>query len=157
MSLVESTLTGAIGAVIASSIVFSVGLMRDWLAERKDVNYIREILAEGRRTIMNTKNTYHDGMKTTLTGGGLRAASYNRMLRQLKVALENWTLSLSHKKRKQIFDALDWYNTEGLLATVRQGEPIFVELPDGKWAVKEMKIEQAREKFNKLASIEWLN
>lgn len=74
MTLIESTLTGAIGAVIA--IVFSVGLIRGWLAERKDVKYIRKILTDGRRPIMNTKDTYHPGMKTTRSAGALRVTSF---------------------------------------------------------------------------------
>ena len=156
MSLIESTLAGAIGAVIATSIVFSVGLIRDWLAERKDVKYIRKILIDGRKPIMNTKDTYHSGMKTTLSAGALRAANYNRMLKQLNVALKKWTVSLSHDRRKDIFDALDWYNIDSLPVVSQNGNPLFVELPDGKWVVKEMTIEQARDKFNKLEAIEWL-
>ena len=156
MSFSESTLTGAIGALIATAILFGVGLIRDRLAEQQDVKYIREILIDGRKNIMKAKDTYHHGMKTPLSAGALRAANYNKMLKHLGVALEKWTVNLSHDKRKDIFNAVDWYNTASLQAVERDGKAEFVELPDGKWIADEMPIERAKEKFEKLQSIEWL-
>ena len=156
MSLTESILTGAIGALIATAIVLSVGLISDLLAERRDVRYIREILIDGRKPIMEAKDTHHHGMKKTLSAGALRAANYNRMLKQLDVALENWTVNLSHDKRKDIFDALDWYNTDSLQAVNRNGKAVFVELPAGKWVTDELPMNVVTEKFEKLQSIEWL-
>ena len=150
----QGTVAGVIGALIASAILFCVAYTHDWLEEQQDVRYIREILIDGRKYIMGAKDTNHPDM--FISAGALRVANYNTMIKRLDVAFEKWTVNLSHDKRKDIFDALNWYNTELIPVKNIDGIAEFPELPDGKWVFSEMSIEVAKEKFEKLQSIEWL-
>ena len=61
-------------------------------------------------------------------------------------------------KRKEIFDALNWYHTEGLYARKdNNGNPVFVsDLPPGKWPTTTMKKNFAIDKFKRIESIKWL-
>ena len=44
----------------------------------------------------------------------LRAAQYKYyLLKQVDVVLERWTVRLSHDEKKDIYDALDWFNSDG--------------------------------------------
>ena len=105
---------------------------------------------------MEAKDTPHKGMDVTSSADTWRAALYNNMIKKLSVALEKWLVDLSHDQRKDIFDALNWYHTDSLLAVKNQGKAVFVELPDGKWPTTEMPIEEAKKRFEKLQSIKWL-
>ena len=105
---------------------------------------------------MEAKDTRHQGMDATSSADTLRAAQYTNMIKKLGVALEKWMVDLSHDQRKDIFDALNWYHTDSLPAIKKDGKAVFVELPDGKWPTTEMRIEAAKEKFEKLQSIKWL-
>ena len=155
-SMIEGTISGSIGALVAAAILSYVVFTRDWLAERRDVRYIRDLLIGGRKRVMEAKDTSPKTMGVTISADTLRAAQYNNMIKQLGIALEKWLVNLSHDKRKDIFDALDWYHTDGLQAIKKNKKAEFVELPDGKWVPMEMPIEVAKEKFENLQSIEWL-
>ena len=79
------------------------------------------------------------------------------MIKQLRVALDHTTSKLPYAKRKDIFDALDWYHVESLYATKdKQGNPVFVDLPVGSWRWNEMQESRAAAKFKRLESIKWL-
>ena len=156
MLLTQSILIGAIGALIATAIVFSVGFIRDSLAERRNVRYIRDLLIGGRKRVMEAEDTSPKTMGVTVSADTLRAAQYNNMIKELGIALEKWLVNLSHDKRKDIFDALNWYHTDGLQAIKRNEKAEFVEFPDGKWPTTEMPKEVAKKKFENLQSIEWL-
>ena len=78
------------------------------------------------------------------------------MTKELGVAIERWALGLSHAQRKEVYDALDWYHTDGLYATKRDDGVAFMDLPEGRWPTVEMSIEAAREKFDRLEAIGWL-
>ena len=105
---------------------------------------------------MEAEDTFHKGMDATSSADALRAAQYNNMIKRLGVALEKWTVDLSHDQRKDIFDALDWYHTDSLQAIKKGGKAVFIEIPDGRWATTELPMEAAKEKFEKLQSIKWL-
>ena len=78
------------------------------------------------------------------------------MIKRLDIAMEQWLANLSHDQRKDIFDALDWYRTDSLQAIKRNGNAVFIDIPDGRWPATEMSVEVAKEIFEKLQSIKWL-
>ena len=113
----------------------------------RDVKQIREVLTTGRKRVMDA----------TLPGDVLRAAQYNLIIKQLRVALDHTTSKLPYAKRKDIFDALDWYHVKFLYATKDERDnPVFRDLPDGSWPTTEMQESQAVDKFKRLESIKWL-
>ena len=65
-------------------------------------------------------------------------------------------MSLSHVQRKDLYDAMDWYHTDGLYATKSKGKVVFMDVPEGRWPTAEMSMEAARRKFDRLEAIEWL-
>ena len=107
---------------------------------------------------MGAKDVYFTHMDASMSAGAIRAAQYNIMLKQIGLALEKWAVMLSHKQRKNIYDALDWHhaNPEGLPAIKRNGHAVVVELPEGRLPVEEMSLQAAKESFEKLESIKWL-
>ena len=155
-SIIEGTISGSIGALVATAILSCVVLTRDWLAERRNVRYIRDLLIGERKRVMEAEDTSRKTIGVTIPADTLRAAQYNNMIKQLGIALEKWFVNLSHDKRKDIFDALDWYHTDGLQAIKKNNKAEFVELPDGKWPTTEMPKEVTKKKFENLQSIEWL-
>ena len=155
-SVVQSAVAGLIAALAATTILGLAAYVRQRLAKRRDVNYLRGIFVEGRKRVIDAEDTFHKGMGKVIPEDVLRAAQYNNMMRQVGVALAKWTVNLSHAQRKEIYDALDWYHTDGLYATKKDGAVEFGELPEGRWPTTTMSMEAAREKFEKLQSIKWL-
>ena len=105
---------------------------------------------------MEAKDTYNKGMKAKLKEDDLRAAQYNIMITQISVALERWAVNLSHAQRKDIYDALDWYHTQGLHAIPKDGVAVFVDIPEGRWPTTDMSLDHAKNRFENLQSIKWL-
>ncbi len=157
-SIVQGAVAGLIAALAATTILGLARYVRQWLANRQDVKYIRELLAEGRTHVMEAGDMVFEGMGATASADSIRASQYNRMIKELNVAFERWTTNLSHTQRKDIYDALDWYHDrpDALFAITRDGKVVFQEIPDGKWPTVDMSMEAAREKFDRLQSIKWL-
>ena len=155
-SIVQSAFAGVIAALTATAILGIAKCIRQWWARRQDVKYIREVLIEGRKRVMEATDTLHKGMNATSSANALRAAQYNNMIKKLGVALEKWMLDLSHDHKKEIFDALDWYHTNSLQAIKNNGKAVYIVLPDGLWPTTEMSLDAAKAKFEKLQSIKWL-
>ena len=154
--ILHSVVAGVIAAVSATAILGCAKCVRQWLAKRQDERYIRDLFSRGRKRVMESKNTYHKGMDANSSADALRAAQYNNMIKRLDIAMEQWLANLSHDQRKDIFDALDWYHTDSLQAIKRNGNAVFVDIPDGRWPATEMPVEVAKEIFEKLQSIKWL-
>lgn len=152
----ESVIAGVSAALVATAILGATKFVRDRLARGRDIRYIRVLLTEGRTRVMGAKDTFHKGMGATIKEDALRAAQYNLMIRQIGIALERWALNLSHAERRDIYEALDWYHTDGLYATSGDGAVVFKELPFGRWPTTEMTLDMAKSKFAKLVSIKWL-
>ena len=155
-SIVESAFAGMIAAMTATAILGVAKWVRQWWLRSQDIEYLRSVLIEGRKLVMEAKDTPHPGTDATSSADTWRAALYNNMIKKLDVALEKWLVNLSHKQRKDIFDALNWYHTDALHATLKNGKMEFVDLPNGKWPTTEMPMNVAKEKFEKLQSIKWL-
>ena len=150
-------MAGLIAALTATAILVVVKLIHLKYLERLDVKQIREVLTAGRKRVMESKETFRHGMDATLPGDVLRAAQYNFTIKQLRVALDHTTSKLPYAKRKDIFDALDWYHVKFLYATKDERDnPVFRDLPDGSWPTTEMQESQAVDKFKRLESIKWL-
>lgn len=157
-SIAQSAIAGLIAALAATAILGVARYLREWLAKRRDIRYIRGLLIEGRKRVLESKDTPNEGMGVVLPASALRAAQYNNMLREVGVALDRWALHLSHDQRKDIYDALDWFGTNSLQAVKSKvdGSVQFVQLPDGKWHTTEMPLESATATFERLQSIGWL-
>ena len=150
-------MAGLIAALTATIILGAAKWIRLKYLQRLDVKQIREVLTTGRKRVMESKETFYHGMDATTPGDVLRAARYNLIIKQLRVALDHTTSKLPYAKRKDIFDALDWYHVESLYATKdKRGNPVFVDLPVGSWLTNEMQESQAVDKFKRLESIKWL-
>ena len=140
-------MAGLIAALTATTILGAAKWIHLKYLQRLDVKQIREVLTTGRKRVMDA----------TLPGDVLRAAQYNLIIKQLRVALDHTTSKLPYAKRKDIFDALDWYHVKSLYATkVERDNPVFRDLLDGSWPTTEMQESQAVDKFKRLESIKWL-
>ena len=152
-----SAWAGVIAALTATIILGAAKGIHLKCLQCLDVKQIREVLTTGRKRVMESKETFHRGMDATLPGDVLRAAQYNFTIKQLRVALDHTTSKLPYAKRKDIFDALDWYHVEFLYATKdERGNPVFRDLPDGSWPMTTMPESKAVDKFKRLESIKWL-
>ena len=154
--ITQGAIAGLIGALAATAILGIASYSQNWWAKHQDVKYVRSLLAEGRKRVMEAQDTFHSGMNATMPADVVRAAQYNHMMKEVGLALERWTVHLSHNQKKDIYDALDWYNQSGLNAVKRNGQVQFVNLPDGKWPTTTMSVEQAQRRFEELQSIKWL-
>ena len=153
-----SAVAGLIAALTATIILGAAKWIYLEHLQRLDVKQIQEVLTDGRRRVMESKKSFNRNMNATLSGDMLRAARYNLMLKQLRVALDHTTSKLSYAKRKDIFDALDWYHVKSLYLTKDAiGNPVFKDdLPIGSWPTNEMQESPAIDKFKRLESIKWL-
>ena len=124
-SIAQSAVAGLIAALTATAILGFAKCVRQWSAKRQDVRYLRNLLTEGRKRVLEAGDTFHKGMNATSSGDALRAAQYNNMVKRLGIALEKWMVDLSHDQRKDIFDALDWYHTDSLQAVKKDGKSGF--------------------------------
>ena len=156
-SIAQSAVAGLIAALAATAFLGLARLVRQWSARRQDARYIRKLLIEGRKRVMEAKDTFHIGMNATSSGDALRAAQYNNMIKQVRVALRLWVVNLSHDQRMDILDALDWHHTDSLHAVKKDGKAVFVDIPHGRWPTAEMTLQAAEGKFTKLEDIKWLS
>ena len=156
-SIAQSATAGLIAALAATIILGVSKYIRQRLAERQDIRYLRSLLIQGKTHVLTAEDTFHEGIDRLMPADVLRAAQYNNMTKEIGVAIERWASSLSHAQRKDIYDALDWYHTDGLYATKSNGKVVFMDVPEGRWPTTEMSMEAATRKFDRLESIEWLN
>ena len=156
-SMAQSAVAGLIAALTATALLGLARLVRQWWARCQDARYIRKLLMEGMKRVMEAEDTFHQGMNATSSGDALRAAQYNNMTKRLGIALKLWAVNLSYNQRMAIFDALDWYHTDSLHAVKKDGQAVFVDVRHGRWPTKEMTLQAAKEKFKKLEGIKWLN
>ncbi len=152
-----SVLGGVVAAIVATAILGVAKWIHGKWLRRRDVLQVREVLRDGRKRVMESQDVFHEGMNSKLSASVLRCAQYNLMIKQLAVALDHRTTKLPYADRKQVLDALDWYQTESLLATKdAKGRPTFVIPPEGLWPATEMHLSAAVDCFNKLEAIGWL-
>ena len=153
----DGVLAGVVAAIVATAILGVAKWIRERWLQRRDVLQVREILRNGRKRVMGSKDVFHDGMSATMSASILRCAQYNLMIKQLAIALDHRTTKLPYAKRKQILEALDWYHTDSLVATKGiKGGPTFVIPPEGLWPTTEMRLSHAVNRFNRLEAIGWL-
>ena len=155
-SIAQSAVAGLIAALAATAILGLAKYVYHRWANYQDVGHVRNILIQGRARVMGARDTFHKGMSAMMSADVLRAAQYNYMIREVRVALDRWAVNLSHAQRKDLYDALDWYHADGLYATKRDGEVVFMEFPEGKWPTAEMSTQEARRNFDQLRSVKWL-
>lgn len=123
--LAGNAVAGLIAALTATTILGAAKWIYLSHLQRLDIKQIREVVTDGRKRVMESKETFHHGMVATFPSDVLRCAQYNLMIEQLRVALDHTTSKLPYAKRKDIFDALDWYHTESLYATKdKDGNPV---------------------------------
>ena len=156
--LAGNAVAGLIAALTATIILGAAKWIYLKHLQRLDVKQIRAVLTDGRKRVMESKEAVPLGMGVMFPREMMRCVSYNLMIEQLRVALDHTTSKLPYAKRKDIFDALDWYHTESLSAIKdKHGNPVFVvDLPVGRWPTKEMQENQAIDKFKRIESIKWL-
>ena len=154
--IANSAIAGVIAALTATIIIGIAKWIKDFKARRQETAILRELLTDGRKRVYDAVETYHRGINVTSSADYLRAAQYNNMIKRLDLALKHWTPNLSHKDKKAIFDALNWYHTDGLMAIKREDKAVWLELAEGKWPTKEMPLESARNKFDNIEAIRWL-
>ena len=155
-TIAQGAVAGLIAALVTTTILGLAKYTLQRFANRQDVKYIRALLTQGRRRVMAAEDTVNKDMGTLIPADVLRTAQYNNMIREVGVALEKWTVNLNYDQRKDIYDALDWYHTGGLYATMKEGNVMFTDLPEGRWPTVEMSSEAASNKFDRLQTLEWL-
>lgn len=87
-----------------------------------------------------------------------RASYYNGLLTELDVCLTNWAPNIPSKRKREIYETLDWFNTAYATAerTDIQRYGIAHTGP-GKWHSDQMTMDEAEEMFTRLDAIAWLN
>ena len=157
-NLTGNAVAGLVAALTATTILGLLKLMHLKYMQNREIKQIRDVLTVGRSRVMTAKKTLYRDMDATVHEDLLRSAQYNLMIEQLRVALDHTTSKLPYAKRKEIFDALDWYHTKSLYLTKDEiGNPKFViDFPVGRWTTREMQESSALEKFKRLESIKWL-
>ena len=159
-NIAGNALAGLIAALVASLILIVAEWLHQKHLQRLDVKQIREVLTEGRKKVLESKETTFPDIGT-VSGDVLRCAQYNLMIEQLRLALDHRTSKLSYVKRKEIFDALNWYHTDGdRLYVIKRSDGNLVfspDLPPGKWPTLDMKKNFAVARFKRIESIKWLN
>ncbi len=153
----DSVIQGAAAGLIAAIVIGLFKYIQTKLAQFQDVKYIRSLVIEGREQVMGAKDDLDEKEKTKFSADVLRAAFYNNMLKKLNVALEYTVVTLTHDQRKDIYDGLNWYNTDIYRYDIpRIAGDTFHDLPEGKWPSYTMSIKEAKEKFDNLQAIKWL-
>ena len=105
---------------------------------------------------MQAEEQYIDSTQQRIPANALRAARYNVMLKELKIALDKWPAAFSYNQRQAIIDAVDWYNLRTF--SVEQdwpGRAALKRMPDGVWE-GDMDFKTAEDRFRNLKSIKWL-
>ena len=107
---------------------------------------------------MGAKDIHDNQLGQTLSADIVRAGNYNNMLMRIGVALEQWAMDLSHEERKDIYDALDWYNADKYFVktNAEAGSVEYIPIPEGRWPLQQMSVGDAEKKFEQLESISWL-
>lgn len=155
-SALEGLITGT-GAGLAVTVILGIAQwLRLYWSRWNDVKYIRDLLIQGKKRVIEAEDTHHSGMNSMMSEDNLRAAQYNLLMRHMEVALEKWTIHLSHSQRRDLLKALDWFHIDSLYGLPGHGTVEFYEPPAGRWPTKEMSIQHAEEKFQKLESVKWL-
>ena len=154
----QGAIAGVFAGVAAALILGLFRIGRQNWARRQDVEYIRALLTEGRIRVLGARDIYNEQVGQTLPADIVRAGNYNNMLTRIGVALEKWAVDLSHEKRKDIYDALDWYNADGYFVktNAEKGLAEFIQIPAGRWPWPLMSVDDAKKKFAQLESISWL-
>lgn len=106
---------------------------------------------------MEYQNTSYDGISGPVRENFLRACRYNVMVKELDEFFKTGNIHISHAKKKDIFNALDWYKIDYLnVVKVRAADSMCSEIQDGMIPSSYIKIEITNEIFGKLESIKWL-
>ena len=155
-TIIQSIWTGASAALVAAFVLEFASYIRRKLNSLRSIKHIREILEEGRDSVLTSKNEKISNPSMFIPKDVVRVGEYNRMIRKLDVALNEWRSELSFRQKKEIIEALNWYHTDTIFAS-KEGEEIkFKEFPDGKWTHNTMYECEAKYRFEKLKSITWL-
>ena len=83
-------MAGLIAALTATTILGAVKWIHLKYLQRLDVKQIREVLTTGRKRVMDA----------TLPGDVLRAAQYNLIIKQLRVALDHTTSETALRQKE---------------------------------------------------------
>lgn len=106
---------------------------------------------------MGCQDTNYDGISGRVRENFLRACRYNVMVKELDEFFKTGNVHISHAKKKDIFNALDWYKIDYLdVIKVRAADPMCSEIQDGMIPSSHITIKIANEIFGKLESIKWL-
>ena len=158
----EDIAGNAVAGLVAALTATSILGVAKWIylkrLEGLDVKQIREVLTEGRKRVLESKETFLSNIGVTVHSEERRSAEYNFMIKQLRPVLDHTTSKLPYVKRKAIFDALSWYHTDSLYAKKdNNGNLVFIfEFSPGKWPMLTMQKDFAIDKFKKIESIKWL-
>ena len=160
-TLLENAIAGLFAGVAAAGVLWFFRHIRDGRDRRKDEKAIRDLLRVRIGAVtkvgpkLQSKSAAHrpvdkDEVRRT------RAYEYNVLLTELGLTLERWTPNLSLKQRKDIYDALDWYNLEGWYDARYRAPRRPQDLVAGKWEAEGMEEKQFKAKLRELESIDWL-
>ena len=155
-SIASSALAGVIAALTATAILGAARYIRRRATRRQAIRHLQHLFTQARERVMQAEEKHLESTNQRIPANALRAARYNVMLKELKVALDKWSTALSYDQREEIIEALDWYNLTTF--SVEEDWPGRVKLktiPDGVW-IGDLRSETAQEKFQNLKSIKWL-
>ncbi len=156
ISIAASALAGVIAGLTVTVILWVANCIHRWTARRQAIKHLRRLFTKGKEGVIQAEERQLESTVKRIPENTVRAARYNIMLKELEVALDKWSTSLSYDQRQEIIEALDWYNLRTF--RVEEGLPGDIKLqkmPDGVW-IGDLPLEKAQEKFHNLRSIKWL-
>lgn len=155
-SIASSALAGVIAALTATAILGAASYIRRRAARRQAIRHLQHLFTDAREGVMQAEDQHADSTHRRIPADALRAARYNVMLKELEIALNKWSTALSHDQRREIIEAVDWYNLRAFsVEHYWPGRAGLKRMPDGVW-IGDMEHEIAQERFQNLKSIKWL-
>ena len=106
---------------------------------------------------MGYEDIHYENMSRSTKAYFLIACRYNVMVKELDEFFKTGNVHISRVKKKDIFNALDWYKIDYLnVVKLRAADSMCSEIQDGMIPSSYITIEIANEIFGKLESIKWL-
>lgn len=155
--IVEGAIGGAIAGVVAAAILGALGWLHRWQLRRQEVAYIRDVVTQGRKRVLEAKEFTVRRTGKKLPADKVRADDFNLMVKELGVALEHTTPNLVATQKKDMYGAVDFFHTKhSYVIDTPFGAEFASDIPPGRWPNTTMEETDAVAIFERLESIKWL-
>ena len=152
-------IAGLIAGVVAPIIFGLSRAIQGRLRMPREIQLLRNIIVTKREHILDIRLEEErlDTFSLKNLRHTYRASFYNGLLTELDVCLTNWAPNIPPKRKREIYETLDWFNT--VCATAESTGIQWYGIAhtgSGKWHSEQMTMEEAEKMFARLESISWL-